>query len=208
MAIKQANRLLAIKTALGANALAVRSVSIEEQMSRLFAIEAELSSEDGNIDLDKVVGHDATIRLDIAEKDKRFFNGYVSKVVQLTNRGGFAQYRATIVPWLWLLSRTTDCCIFQEMSVPEIIEDIFKHYGFNDYKLKLSASYEKWEYCVQYRETDFNFISRLMEEEGNYYFFENQDEKQTLVMVYLIRAHAPLTGYKHVIVNCTEKIAS
>src|ERR1041385_625524 len=123
MPLKQENRLLAIKTPLGPDVLALRSISIREQMSRLFEMEAELSSEDANIDLDKVIGHDVTVRLDIGQKEERYFNGFVSRLVQLTNRGGFAQYRATIVPWLWFLTRTTDCCIFQEMTVPDIIED-------------------------------------------------------------------------------------
>ena len=198
MALKQDSRLLAIKTALGPDVLAVRSVSVHEQISHLFQIEAELSSEDGEIDLDKVIGHDATIRLNVGDKDKRFFNGIVSRLVQMANVGGYAHYRASIVPWLWFLTRTSDCCIFQDMTVPDIIEDVFKFYGFNDYKLKLSATYPKWEYCVQYRETDFNFVSRLMEQEGIYYFFDHQDGKHTLVLADSISAHKPFPGYSEV----------
>src|SRR5205823_3950475 len=164
MPIKQESRLLAIKTPLGPDELAIRSVSVNEQLSHLFQIEAELGSENGEIDLDKVIGHDVTIRLDIGEKEKRYFHGFVNRLTQTANEEGYARYRAEIVPWLWFLTRTTDCCIFQEMTVPDIIEDIFKFYGFTDYKLKLSGTdYPKWNYCVQYRETDFNFVSRLME---------------------------------------------
>jgi type VI secretion system secreted protein VgrG len=199
MPLKQENRLLAIKTALGPNVLAVRSASIREQISRLFQIDAELSSENGEIDFDKVVGHEATIRLDVGQKEKRYFNGIVSRLVQVANEGGYAHYRATIMPWLWFLTRTSDCCIFQEMTVPDIIEDVFKFYGFNDYKLKLTATYPKWEYCVQYRETDFNFVSRLMEQEGIYYFFEHEDGKHTLVLADSISAHKPFPGYAEVI---------
>src|ERR1041385_2210628 len=208
MPLKQENRLLAIKTPLGPDVLALRSISIREQMSRLFEMEAELSSEDANIDLDKVIGHDVTVRLDIGQKEERYFNGFVSRLLQLTNRGGFAQYRATIVPWLWFLTRTTDCCIFQEMTVPDIIEDIFKHYGFSDYKLKLSGSYEQWEYCVQYRETDFNFVSRLMEEEGLYYYFQHEDGKHTLIIADSISAHDPFPGYDTVTFHEMEKSAA
>src|ERR1035438_55120 len=137
MALKQDSRMLEIKTALGPDVLEIRSVSVHEQISHLFQIEAELSSENGEIDLDKVIGHDATIRLDVGQKDKRFFNGIVSRLVQGANVGGYAHYHATIVPWLWFLTRTSDCCIFQDMKIPDIIEDVFKFYGFNDYKLKL-----------------------------------------------------------------------
>ena len=71
------------------------------------------------------------------------------------------------MPWLWFLTRTADCRIFQNKSVPDIIEQIFKDLGFSDFKMKLQGSYEPREYCVQYRETDFNFVSRLMEEGGH-----------------------------------------
>src|SRR5436309_10489831 len=98
MPLKQEHRLVAIKTALGPDTLSIRSMTIQEQLSRLFQIEAELSSENGEIDFDKVVGRDATIRLYVGQKqEKRFFSGGVSRLVQVANRGGYAHYRATIV---------------------------------------------------------------------------------------------------------------
>src|ERR1039458_9707260 len=147
MALKQDSRSVAIKTALGPDVLALRSVSVHEQISHLFQIEAELSSEDGEIDLDKALGGGGSIRLNVGEKDKRFFNGIVSRLVQVANEGGYAHYRVSIVPWLWFLTRTSDCCIFQDMTVPDIIEDVFKFYGFNDYQLKLSATYPSSAGC-------------------------------------------------------------
>jgi type VI secretion system secreted protein VgrG len=94
------------------------------------------------------------------------------------------------------------------MTVPDIIEDVFKYYGFNDYKLKLTATYPKWEYCVQYRETDFNFVSRLMEQEGIYYYFEHEDGKHTLVLADSISAHNPFPGYEDVTFYELEKGAA
>jgi type VI secretion system secreted protein VgrG len=195
MPIKQDDRMLGIKTALGAEKLAIGSFTLQEQISRLFQIEAELATEDGEIKLDDVIGQKATIRLDIGDNDKRYFNGYVSRLVQVANEGHYARYRATIVPWLWFLTRTSDCRIFQNKTVPKIIEDIFQLYGFSDYKLKLSATYPTWEYCVQYRETAFNFVSRLMEQEGIYYYFEHEDGNHTLVLADSISAHKPFPGY-------------
>ncbi len=195
---KQESRLLAIKTALGADTLVVRSVSIREEISRLFQIEAELSSEDAQIDFDKVIGQAATLRLDIGQKGKRYFNGFVSRFTQVGNEGGYAHYRALLVPWLWFLTRTSDCRIFQQKTVPDIIEQIFKDNGFDDYQLKLSGSYQPWEYCVQYRETAFNFVSRLMEQEGIYYFFKHEDGKHTLVLADSISAHSPFPEYAEV----------
>src|SRR5207237_857242 len=179
-------------------------------MSRLFQIEVELTSHDGKIDLDAVVGHPATIRLDSGKDDERFFNGIVSRLVQLSTETKFAPaaYRATIVPWLWFLTRTSDCYIFQDMTVPAIIEDVFTTFGFSDYQLKLSASYKTREYCVQYRETDFNFVSRLMEQEGIYYYFTHEDGKHTLVLADSISAHEPFEGYEEVAFHPLEKGAS
>ena len=210
MAIKQESRLLTIKTSLGPDVLAVRTANIQEQISRLSQIDVELSSENGSIDFDKVVGHNATLRLDVGQKDKRFFNGIVSRMVQLANKGGYARYRATIMPWLWLLTRTSDCRIYQEKSVPDIIEDVFKRHGFSstDYQLKLSATYSPKEYCVQYRETDFNFVSRLMEQEGIYYFIQHDDGKNVLVLADSISAHKPFNGYAEVIFHELEKGAT
>jgi type VI secretion system secreted protein VgrG len=198
MALTQEQRFLAIETALGADALVVRSISIEEPISRLFTINAELRSERGEIDFDEVLGKNATLRVELGENDTRYFNGFVSRMVQGANVGAYATYRAEIVPWLWFLTRTADCRIFQNKSIPDIIEEVFKAHGFDGYKLKLSGSYSPWEFCVQYRETDFNFVSRLMEEEGIYYFFEHEDGKHTMVIADGANAHVATAKYEEV----------
>ena len=195
-------------TALGADVVGLRTVSVQEQLSRLFQIEAELSSEDGNIDFDKVIGTNATIRLQVADKATRYFNGFVSRFVQVANEGGYAHYRATLVPWLWFLTRTADSRIFQNKKVPDIIEQVFTGHGFHDYKLSLSGTYEPREYCVQYRETDFNFVSRLMEQEGIYYFFQHENGKHTLVLADSISAHGRFTGYGEVTFQELQKGAA
>lgn len=205
MPIKQDNRLIGIKTALGPDVLGLRTVTVEEQISRLFQIEAELSSEDGKIDFDKLVGHDVTIRLNVANKEKRYFHGFISRFVQVANQGAFSHYRATIVPWLWFLTRTSDCRIYQNKSTPDIIEDVFKRRGFSDYQLKLSATHPKWEFCVQYRETDFNFVSRLMEQAGICYFFEHKDGKHTLILADSTSAHSAFSGYSDIHFHESQK---
>ena len=202
MALKQDNRSIGIKTPLGPDALALHSFSVQERISRLFQIEAELVSEDGRVDFDKIVGHDVTIRLNTTGKDKRFFHGFVSRLVQVADKGQHARYRATIVPWLWFLTRTSDCRTWpadepaKGKTVPQIIEEVFKNLGFSDYQLKLSGNYEKREFCVQYRETNFNFVSRLMEQAGIYYYFEHEDGKHTLVLADSVSAHKEFPNYK------------
>jgi type VI secretion system secreted protein VgrG len=202
MPLKQENRLLAIGaigSKLDADVLTVKSISVEEQLSRPFQIEAELRSENGTIKFDDVIGQNITLRLDLDE-DTRYFNGYISRLVQLPNVGRYAHYRATIVPWLWFLTRLSDCRIFLDKTVPEILEEIFTDHGFDDFKDKLSNDppYQKKEFCVQYRETDFNFISRLMEQEGIYYYFEHTDGKHTLVLADSLSAHSTVKGYEEI----------
>jgi type VI secretion system secreted protein VgrG len=215
MPIKQDSRSIAITTPLGPDVLGLRSFSVQEQIGRLFLIEAELSSENFEVDLDEVVGHNVTIRLQVGQKDTRYFNGVVSRLVQVASHGTYAHYRATIVPWLWLLTRNSDCRVWVAVeepakgkTVPEIIEAVFKLHGFNDYKLSLTGTYPKREFIVQYRETDFNFVSRLMEQEGIYYFFQHEAGKHTLVLSDSISAHKPFPGYEEILFREAQQSAS
>ena len=106
----------------------------------------------------------------------------VSRFAYLGTGDRYSVYRAEMVPALWLLTRTADCRIFQDKKIPDILEEVFRPVGFSDYKLALTKSYPEREYCVQYRETAFNFVSRLMEECGIFYFFEHDDGKHTMVL--------------------------
>lgn len=191
----QKNRLLAINTQLGTDKVLIRSVSINEQLSRLFQMDVQLESQNPAIKFEDIVGTAATVQLTMPNGQTRYFNGVVNRFAQEEQEGTMARYRATLVPWLWLLTRAADCRIFQKMKAPDIIEQVFKGHGFSDYKLKLSGSYNEWDYCVQYRETDFNFVSRLMEQEGIYYFFEHQNGKHTLILADSPSAHDPFPGY-------------
>ena len=188
MAYTQDNRLIAIDTPLGMDVLLLAGFKGLESMSGLFSFELNLLSENHNITFEDIIGKNVTVSIILADGDKRFFNGIISSFSQ--GRGGgesggdpyFSHYAATMVPWFWLLTRTADSRIFQKLSVPDIVEKIFTEKGFLDYKLLLSDSYDKRDYCVQYRETDFNFISRLLEEEGICYFFEHEEKKHTLIL--------------------------
>src|SRR5262245_36387489 len=133
MPATQKNRLLAIATPLGDKPL-LKAISITEELGRLFQAEAELLSEDPAVDFDKMVGGNVTVRLALQNGKTRYFNGFISRFSQAGQHGNFSRYRAEIVPWLWFLTRTADCRIFQKKKVPEIIEEVFKGHGFTDYK--------------------------------------------------------------------------
>jgi type VI secretion system secreted protein VgrG len=185
----QDNRNLSIGTPLGKDKLLLFGFTYAEALGRLFELEADLLSTDFNIDFDQIVGRNVSIRLESAKGEPRFFNGYVASFVQTGVLGRLAHYRARIVPWLWFLTRTADCRIFQNKTVPEIIKEVFRQDGFTDFTENLRANYEPEVYCVQYRETDFNFVSRLMEREGIYYYFEHQNGVHKLVLADDVGSH-------------------
>ena len=110
--------------------------------------------------------------------------------------GRYIRYFAVVRPWLWFLTRTADCRIFQEMTVPDIVKKVFGEEPTNDFKFELTSKYRKWTYCVQYRETDFNFVSRLMEQEGIYYYFRHTDGHNTVVLTDSTGKHVADAGLR------------
>ncbi|MBC8471620.1 MAG: type VI secretion system tip protein VgrG [Planctomycetes bacterium] len=182
MAKTQKNSEVAIGTPLGEDVLLLVSMSGTEQFSRPFEFQLELASEDDQIKSSDIIGQNVTIRLNLSQDKVRFFNGYISHFTQILGSLELARYRATVVPWLWFLTRTADCRIFQKKKVLDIIKQVFNDHGFTDIENALTGSYREWEYCVQYRETDFNFVNRLMEQEGIYYFFKHENGKHKLVL--------------------------
>ncbi len=188
MAYTQDNSLIALRTPLGKDVLLLTGFNGTEGLSRLFDFELDLLSENPNIPFADIIGKNVTVSILLPDGDKRFFNGIISRFSQGRSGGEeggdprLSHYRAEMVPWPWLLTQTTDSRIFQGLSVPDIAEKIFKEKGFSDYRIGCSGKYGKRDYCVQYRETDFNFVSRLLEEEGIYYFFEHEEKMHTLVL--------------------------
>jgi type VI secretion system secreted protein VgrG len=178
----QDNLKLKIETPLGPNKLLLRSFRGEEQITGLFQFTLEMVSEDNAIDFQSIVGKAVTVSLKLGNDTDHYLNGIVGRFVQEETNLRLTRYYAEIHPWLWLLTKTSDCKIFQNKSVPEIIESIFSDLGFTDFRDDTKGSYEKREYCVQYNETAFNFVSRLMEEEGIFYYFEHTSGKHTLVL--------------------------
>jgi type VI secretion system secreted protein VgrG len=205
MAITQKHREIEIATPLGEDVLLLTSFSGSEQLSRLFEYDLELASEDPAIKSADIVGQNVTIRLKLGGDKTRYFNGYISHFTQITAYGRLAKYRATMVPWLWFLTRTADCRIYQDQKVPEIIKQVFKKHEKKDFEEKFSNKYRTWEYCVQYRETDFNFVSRLMEQEGIYYFFKHENGKHNLVLADSPSAHESYPELKEIEYHAADK---
>ena len=143
MAHTQDDRHIAITTPLGKDVLLLKRVSGHEAMSRPFSYELELLSEKNPaINFNDIVGKNVTIKVKHADGN-RFFNGIVRRFSQGAGEPSFASYRAELVPWLWLLTQTADCRIFQNMTVPDIIQKIFKDLGFTDFKLNLAGRFSR-----------------------------------------------------------------
>ncbi len=186
----QENRLLKIETPLGDDVLLLQGLTGHEGISRLFTFNLDLLSTKNDIDFKKIIGQNVTIRILLADgSSERYFNGFVSRFAQSSTATIFTNYQMEVVPWLWFLTRNVDCKIFQNMSIPDIIQKVFKDRGYSDFKNSMTGSYDAVEYCVQYRETDFNFVSRLMEDNGIFYYFEHDDGKHTLVLADDTSAH-------------------
>jgi len=178
----QTERMCRVLAPLGDDSLLLQQMVARESLSRLFRFDLTLVSEHEDLAFDQIVGKPIAIAVELQDRKQRWFHGIVSRFAQGAAQGRFVAYRAEVVPRLWLLTRRTNCRIFQHLSVPDIVRQILGEHGISDLKLELVASYPEREYCVQYRETDFDFVSRLMEHEGIGYFFEHEEKAHTFVM--------------------------
>ena len=138
-------RLLAIATPLGERAVDVHSMQGEEGLSRLFRFDLELAFTDTAADPRALLGKGVTLRLRLGQ-DARYLNGLICRIAQAPTTKQANLHRATMVPWLWLLTRSADCRIFQNLSVPAIVERVFEERGFKDYQLRLQRTYPLREY--------------------------------------------------------------
>ncbi|MDE2406819.1 MAG: type VI secretion system tip protein VgrG [Xanthomonadaceae bacterium] len=173
----------------GEDDLLIEEMSGQEGVSRLFEFRLKLLSEREDIEPEDIIGKRAILRTETFDTHhsggERFWNGFVSRFsITGTLPASSPQddtlycYECDIVPWFWFMTQNEDCRIFQNKSVPDIIETLFEEFGYDDYKLELSAQYPLLDYCTQYNETTFNFISRLIEREGIYYYFRHDESSE------------------------------
>ena len=183
MPATQSDRPFRLKTNLGADALLVDSFTGHEGVSQPYRFTVKALSEDPNVDMKSLLVTPAVLSFHIDEENERHIHGLINGMKLLEyGEDGFAVYEIDLVPWLTFLQYFSNCRIYQNKSVTDIIEAVFSTRGYSDYTLDLQGTYSPREYCVQYRETDFDFISRLMEEEGIFYYFEQTEDKHTLVL--------------------------
>jgi type VI secretion system secreted protein VgrG len=193
----QANRLLSVETPLGKDVLLLKGFSGEEGLSRLFRYELVMLSENESIGAADIIGKQVTWCVQSREGSPRYFSGMVQRFTRSdVSLRGLRQYRAEVVPWLWFLTCTRNCRVFQKKTVVQIAEQLFGDLGWTDFESsQVKGTHDGLEYCVQYRESDYDFLARLLEREGIFYFFRHQEGKHTLV----------LADQKSAYADCVEK---
>jgi type VI secretion system secreted protein VgrG len=186
-----------ITTPLG-DALRLSHMTGHDGLGDLFSYDLALISEDPDLDETKLLGQSATVNLLLASGKTRYFNGLVASFGYAGTHGRYFAYHATLRPWLWLLSQASDCRIFQRMSVPDVVTQVFRDHGCSDFKLTLSGDYPERDYIVQYRETSLGFVQRLLEREGMYYYFKHDASSHSLEIVDSMTAHSTQADYEKV----------
>jgi type VI secretion system secreted protein VgrG len=180
----QTHRHLLCTTPLGKDVLLLTGFEGEEEMSKPYSYSLEFLSAKHDIGGKDLVGKPITWQVQPIGGTPRVYHGIVRNFAagEVGHVLKMRAYHADVVPWIWFLTQTNDCRIFQNKTAPDIIKQIFDEGGFRDYTPKLQGSYPTLEYCVQYRESDFDFISRLMEEYGIFFYFDHTSDKHMLIL--------------------------
>jgi type VI secretion system secreted protein VgrG len=185
---------LLLTTPLGDGKLLLQTFQGEERISSLFHYSLEMVSADNALDFSQIVGKAITVSTNLVSGETEYFNGIVGRFIQSGKNARFTTYRAEVHPWLWLLTMNSDCRIFQNKTAPDIIKQVFSDAGFTDFTNSLTGTYKSRDYCVQYMESSFHFVTRLMEEEGIFYFFTHDASSHKLVLADDSSAHTDILG--------------
>lgn len=185
-----------VTTSLGDEMLVLSSLSGHDALSRPFAFELELYSLDAEIELTSVIAQPVTVQIELSEGKYRYIHGIATRFGCVGGAGRYTRYAATLRPWFWQLTRTMDSRIFHDTTVPDLVKELLRSHG--PIEMHISRSYRTWEYLVQYRESTFNFISRVMEQEGLYYYFKHESGKHTMVICDSYGAHEKAPGYEEI----------
>lgn len=195
ISLTQDHRLGRLDTPAGKDVLCLVRFYGTEGLSELFDFTVEAVSTKSEIDFDAAIGQSCSVTIQSHAKPDRIFNGVLVAVHGMGGEAELYNYRLVLRPWLWFLSRTSDCRIFENQTVRDIIQKVFSDRGFSDFKDATTGDFPKLDYCVQYRETDLAFVSRLMEQHGIYYFFQHEKDKHTLVLANGKSSHDDIPGH-------------
>lgn len=168
---------------------------IEEGYSQLTKTTVEFISKDKSLVLEEVIGSDVKLEMALPSGENRNFSGICTSAEFLGTHKGAAHFSIELQPHFWFLTQSKNSRVFQEMKAPDIISEILGDYGFKpNIEVKFDATYRVREYCVQYRESDFDFLHRLMEQEGIFYFLKHEDGKTKMIMGDSVNVNKPVPG--------------
>lgn len=191
--------VMSITTTLGADKLLVLRLEGKESLGSLPQWHVDLVGNVSllgvreSIDLHALLGSRANVT--IAHGAKRHFNGFITEAQRGERRGRFDSYRITMRPWTWFATRARNSRVFQNKSVKDIVTDVLTPYSADfSWRLQDASVYKPLDYCVQYEESDFDFVSRLLEEVGIYYFFEHTSTTHTMVLIDSMGKHEAKSG--------------
>jgi type VI secretion system secreted protein VgrG len=188
--------MMRLTTPLGPDVLLLTALHGREALSRLFSFQLELlATNETVVPFKKLVGQAVTVELLLPGSKARYFNGVVRRMSKGRRDQTFTHYRAEVVPQFWLLTKKVRARIFQHMSVPDILRTVLSSLNT---EFRLQGNFHPREYCVQYRESDFAFASRLMEEEGIFYYFEHSNGAHKMVLGNHPQAHSKVVSFPEV----------
>ncbi|CAM2011509.1 type VI secretion system Vgr family protein [Acanthopleuribacter pedis] len=167
-----------------------------ELMSGLYQFQVTMLSANHQLDFKRIVGRHLSLSVGVARNQERVIDGLVTEFRHAGLAEDGVRYIAVVRPWLWQCSLTNDCRIFQNKTVPEMVKTLFRDYGFGDFEFRLRRKYAKREYCVMYMENALNFVKRLLEEEGIFFFFRFEVGKHTMILADEADAYLDCVGSK------------
>ena len=217
MSLSQTDRLIRIDTALGPDAFIVLSFTGHEQISELFSFQLQLASQINDITFDRLAGKTVTVAVRSSDGSQRYFNGIIVEFSPglVSEQEGYSTYSAVMAPAVWTLKQCYDCRIFQDKTVPDIIARVLSQSELGrkqvrqiiDFRMDV-GEYAPRQYCVQYNESDLDFMARLCEEEGICYFFEHEKDRHSLVFADSPDKHHPCNTGKKQSVNFQRSTGS
>lgn len=194
--VTQDNRNIAVETPLGKDALLLQSLRLREGLNQPFDLTLQLQSPSLIENTHRLLGAPVTVTIRLPHEESRYLHGRILRFRVVAAKIDLITYEAEVGPWFSLLRLSTDCRIFHKMSVPEIVKQVLGEVGFSDYHMGLSEPYHPKGTVTQYRESHFDFVSRLLEQEGIAYYFKHTRHKDILVMCDHPNAFRPMPGYE------------
>jgi len=192
----QANRQISLTTPLGTDVLLLRSFTIEEELAKPFLLTMECQSTSNDIDFTSIIGQNVTVNVNLPTYQQRYFNGSVASFKQIGFVGDLTNYRLTVRPDVWFLSKTSGCQIYQNLSAPSIIQSVLSAAQIAFSMPFPASAFPTLEYCVQYNETSLDFVNRLIEANGLFYYFQHTASSNTMVICESVPASNPFPGYE------------